>query len=484
MLPPWQCRLCAVGAVNTRKVLPHPVYTYLMNENTTMIRDVDSAAASAVTPREERRVLAATVIGTTVEMFDFLVYAQAAGIVFGALFFGPLGQSNPGLATVLSFATVGISFLFRPLGAIIGGHLGDTIGRKRTLALTLFLMGGATVAIGLLPTYAQIGAAAPLLLIALRVLQGISAGGEWGGAVLLSVEHAPVGRRGRNGAFPQIGVPAGLALASATILLTRAAMSEEQFMSFGWRIPFLCSLVLVVIGIVIRRAVDESPVFVEMQQLQRRSSAPIGRTFREQWRRIVHLALVFAGNNACGYIIIAFMGTYAIKTWGLPQVPVMLCLLLAAVLWIGTTLWGGVLSDAIGRVRAHQLGFVLQAVAMVPMFLLVDRAGADGSLWLFGVGVVLLIPGLGLSYGPTSSMFAELFPAELRYSGISLAYALGSIIGGAFSAMIAQMLLNRFDSSLAIAAYMIAMSLVGLLAVSFVKESRNAPLRQEARVSE
>ena len=451
-----------------------------MNTSAIEIRDIDSADASAVTPREERKVLAATLIGTTVEMFDFLVYAQAAGIVFGALFFKPLAESNPGVATVLSFATVGISFLFRPLGAIIAGHLGDTIGRKRTLALTLFLMGGATVAIGLLPTYAQIGAAAPLLLIALRILQGISAGGEWGGAVLLSVEHAPLGRRGRNGAFPQLGVPAGLALASATILATRAAMTEEQFMEFGWRIPFLFSLVLVVIGIIIRRAVDESPVFVEMQQLQSRSSAPLGRTFREQWVRILHLALVFAGNNAVGYIIIAFMGAYAGKVLKLPAVPVMFCLLIAAVVWIGTTWLGGVISDQIGRVRAHQIGFILQAVALVPMFLIVDRAGDNGSIVLFAIGIMLLIPGLGLSYGPTSSMFAELFPAELRYSGISLAYALGSIVGGAFSAMIAQMLLNHFNNSLAIAVYLIGMSVLGLIAVSVIREPRNTPLRQEA----
>ena len=234
----------------------------------------DPQSAAGFTPTgtiassaDRRRVVFATVVGTTVEWYDFFVYASAAGLVFGQLFFAPAGEQ---FAQILSFITVGISFLFRPLGAFLAGHLGDKYGRRLVLMLTLILMGAATTLVGVLPTYAAIGIAAPILLILLRVLQGISAGGEWGGAVLMAVEHAPAGRRGRLGAFPQIGVPIGLLLASGMLALMTGVISPgDAFLEWGWRIPFLLSFVLIIVGIIVRRAVDESPVFQEIAAPER-----------------------------------------------------------------------------------------------------------------------------------------------------------------------------------------------------------------------
>ncbi|HHT59268.1 MAG TPA: MHS family MFS transporter, partial [Corynebacterium stationis] len=236
---------------------------------------------------EHKRVLAGSMVGTTIEWFDFFIYAQAAGLIFAAQFFDPVSNENPSLAQIISWASLGISFLFRPLGAILAGHLGDRMGRKPVLVITLLGMGAATMLMGLLPTYHAIGLAAPILLVLLRILQGMSAGGEWGGAALLTVEHAPNGRRGFFGSFPQIGVPMGMALATIFMLVLSAILSTEQFLAWGWRIPFLSSVVLIALGYFIRRAVEESPAFEEMQELKKDSSAPLAVLFKSHWGTVL-----------------------------------------------------------------------------------------------------------------------------------------------------------------------------------------------------
>lgn len=421
---------------------------------------------------EDRKVLAGTLVGTTIEWYDFFIYAQAAGLIFAQLYFAPLGPANSPVAQLFSWASVGISFLFRPLGAIVAGHLGDRVGRKAMLVLTLIMMGTATALIGVLPTFLQIGIWAPLLLTLLRILQGFSAGGEWGGAALMAVEHAPEAKRGLWGAYPQIGVPVGLILASSVIFLLNAVLGVEQYLAWGWRVPFLVSVVLIAVGYLIRRAVAESPVFKELAERKRESSAPLVQLFRKNTKEVVLTALIFIGNNAVGYLLIAFFSSYATKTLKMPTGTVLAIIMVGALSWLGFSLYGGALSDRIGRVKTFQIGYLALMVWMLPMFLLIDST----NIWLFLIAVVGMGFGLGLSYGPMSALYAEMFPAQVRYSGVSIGYALGAIFGGAFAPLFSQWLLDSTKWSGSIAVYMIVLCLISLIGVSFVKEPRGARL--------
>ena len=421
---------------------------------------------------EEKRVLAATLVGTAIEWYDYFIYAQAAALVLGPLFFAPIARENAGLAQILSFATIGISFLFRPLGALIWGDLGDRFGRKAVLVATLMLMGVTTMLIGVLPTFAQIGVWAPVLLIVLRILQGFSAGGEWGGAALMAVEHAPANRRSVFGAFPQIGVPIGLVMATLVLLALNMTLGKEAFAQWGWRLPFLFSVVLIAAGWVIRRSVEESPVFERMHQRRRESSAPLGLLFRRHSKQIVLTALIFMANNAAGYLLIAFFIAYGQKTLKLPQLPLLAVCSLAALAWLVFTLIGGAMGDRYGRVRSFQIGYVALALWAVPMWFLID----SGSLLLFlAAAVVLTIP-LGITYGPQAALYAEMFPAQVRYSGVSVGYALGSILGGAFAATIAQWIIATTGQSWLIGVYIAVMSVISLVAVSLVRDPMGVDL--------
>jgi MFS family permease len=423
--------------------------------------------------REERKVLASTLVGTSIEWYDFFIYAQAASLVLAPLFLAPVSRNAPGLASVISLATIGISFLFRPVGAIIAGRYGDKLGRKKMLVLTLVLMGAATTLIGVLPTYSSIGVAAPVLLILLRILQGFSAGGEWGGAALMSVEHAPVNRRGLFGAYPAIGVPVGLILATGVLWIMTTVTTQAQFLSWGWRVPFLFSAVLIVVGYVIRRAVEESPVFKEMLQRKKESSAPLRDLFKRNSKQVVLTALIFVANNAAGYLVIAYFISYGTGTLKLARPSVLLAIVIASAGWLVFTLYGGVLSDRIGRVRTFQIGYALVFVWMIPLFLLIDTR----NIWLFGVAIFLLTVGLGLSYGPMSAMYAEMFPVSVRYSGVSIGYALGAILGGAFAPTIAELLVQNTGWAISVGIYIMVLCVISFVAVSVVKEPKGIDLR-------
>lgn len=413
---------------------------------------------------EHKRVLAGSMVGTTIEWFDFFIYAQAAGLIFAAQFFDPVSNENPSLAQIISWASLGISFLFRPLGAILAGHLGDRMGRKPVLVITLLGMGAATMLMGLLPTYHAIGLAAPILLVLLRILQGMSAGGEWGGAALLTVEHAPNGRRGFFGSFPQIGVPAGMALATIFMLVLSSVLSTEQFLAWGWRIPFLSSIVLIALGYFIRRAVEESPAFEEMQELKKDSSAPLAVLFKSHWGTVLKCALIFAANNAIGYFVIAYFLAYGTKYVGYERTDVLGASLVASAFWLASTLYFGKLSDRVGRKRTFIIGYIALAIWCVPMWLLVDT----GSIAMFYLAVIVTGALLGPTYGPMCALFAEMFPVKVRLSGVSIGYAIGSIIGGAFAPMIAEILYTTFNTSMAIATYSVAISLISLIGVLMV----------------
>jgi MFS family permease len=437
---------------------------------------VAARSASATIPAkitwEEKKVLTATLVGTTIEWYDFFVYAQAAGLAFVPLFFSPMTQNNPLLAQIISFATIGLSFLFRPLGAIVSGHLGDRFGRRGVLVMTLILMGTATALIGLLPTYAQIGAWAPALLMFLRILQGFSAGGEWGGAALMAVEYAPVNRRSFFGSFPQIGTPLGMILATGVLWAMTAMLGKQAMAEWGWRLPFLFSIVLILIGAVIRRSIEESPVFEAMQQRRKESSAPLRELFRHHSGKIFRTALTFMANNAAGYILIAFIISYGLNVLKMPSDQLLLVSTLAAVSWFAFTLLGGLMGDWIGRVRSFQIGYVIMAVWAVPMWFLIDSKSGV----LFFIGALGLTIGLGLSYGPQAALYAELFPAEIRYSGVSVSYALGAILGGAFAPAIAQWIIGTYGESWRVGLYIAVLAVISLVAVSTIRDPQGVDL--------
>lgn len=425
------------------------------------------------TTKDRRRVVFATVVGTTVEWYDFFLYASAAGLVFGQLFFAPAG---PGIAQILAFLTVGLSFLFRPLGAFLAGHLGDKYGRRVVLMLTLIMMGASTTLIGVLPTYEVIGVAAPVLLILLRVLQGISAGGEWGGAVLMAVEHAPKTKRSLFGASPQLGVPLGLLLASGMLGLMALIAPGDAFFAWGWRVPFLLSFVLILVGYYVRKKVEESPVFVELAERKEQTRMPIVQLFRKHSLLVIIAAFVFAGNNAVGYMTTGgYIQRYATNPdgpLGLATADVLGAVTLSAVTWLIFTWLGGWLGDKIGRRNTYIIGWISMIVAIVALFPLVN----SGSIVLLTVGLMLLTVGLGLTYGPQAALYAELFPASIRFSGVSIAYALGAILGGAFAPTIATALVEQTGTTVSVTVYLAIMAVLGLVATLLLRDRSGIPL--------
>ncbi|BAD57627.1 putative transporter [Nocardia farcinica IFM 10152] len=431
-----------------------------------------SSVLPQATDVDRRRVALATVVGTAVEWYDYFVYAAAAGLVFGTLFFEPAG---PGFGTILSFLTVGISFLFRPLGAFLAGHFGDKVGRRPVLVTTLILMGTATALIGLLPTYEAIGIGAPLLLVLLRVLQGVSAGGEWGGAVLMAVEHAPRHRRGLFGAMPQIGVPIGLLLASAMMASMDALFPGEAFLDWGWRIPFLFSVVLIAVGAWVRRRVEESPVFAEIAERKEQTKAPVVDLFARFTPLVLLSALVFAGNSTVGYMTTGgYIQGYATNAEGLAldRGPVLWAVTASSLSWLLATFAAGWISDAIGRRATYIIGWCLQGVFVLTLFPLVNT----GEVVLLGAGLVLLTLGLGFTYGAQSAWYTELFPASVRFSGVSISYAIGSIVGGAFAPTIAQWIQQSTGSSANVAYYLLAMTGVGLVGTVLLRDRKGIDL--------
>lgn len=441
---------------------------------------MSSPTAAPTSQRELRRVAAATVIGTTIEWYDFFLYASAAGLVFGELFFKPAG---PQAATIIAFATVGVSFLFRPLGAFLAGHFGDRIGRKSMLVVTLILMGVATTLIGLLPTYEQAGILAPILLMLLRILQGLSTGGEWGGAVLMAVEHSPKGQRGRMGAFPQIGVPIGLLLASGVLALMTGVISPgAAFLEWGWRVPFLLSFVLIIVGLVVRRAVEESPVFTEISERKEQTKIPVVQLFKKHWLLVILAALTFAGNNAAGYMTTGgYIQNYATTPIeegghvGMERTSVLLAVAAASIVWLGVTFFAGVISDRIGRKKTYIAGWIAFLAVIFILFPLVNT----GNVTLLFLALSLFAIGNGLTYGQQAAYFAELFPASIRFSGVSITYAIGAILGGAFAPMISAWLVAQTGTATSVAVYIAIVMVVAFVATLLLRDRTDIPLGPE-----
>ena len=416
------------------------------------------------TLKEKRRVVAASAIGTTIEWYDFFIFSTSAALVFSTQFFSAL---DPATALLASMATLGVTFIARPFGSAITGHYGDRIGRKKMLILTLGVMGAATVAVGLLPTYQQVGILSPILLVLMRCLQGFSAGGEWAGAALMAVEHAPPEKRGIYGSSSQIGTPIGLILANGIFLLMVSVTTEEQFLAWGWRIPFLLSVVLIFLGFYIRNKVHESPVFAEMKATQREARAPLAQIIREHKRPVALAAATFLANNMVGYIFLSFLLSYATNTLQIPR-PTMLSIVIGGSFsWLAAILFSGWVADRIGARRIFIVGFGAMLVWCIPFMMLVDTA----SVLAISVATVILTVTLGLSYGAQSALFASLFPTRVRYSGASLAYAFGAILGGGFAPFIATWLTQRTQSGLSVGIYMLVMVAISLVATVMIRPS-------------
>jgi metabolite-proton symporter len=420
--------------------------------------------ASASAAASTAHVLLATFVGTAIEWYDFFLYGTAAALVFPRLFFP---RFDPLVGTLLAFATFAVGFVARPLGGVVFGHFGDRVGRKTVLGLTLVIMGAATFAIGLLPTYAVAGIAAPAVLVALRLAQGFGLGGEWGGAVLMAIEHAPEGKRGYYGSWPQTGAPAGLLLSTA-VFAGVSQLPEPAFLSWGWRVPFLLSIVLVVLGGVVRSRLAESPEFAR-ERSRGAERLPVLEVLRAHKRGVVLAMGARLAENAFFYVYTTFVLAYATERVHVARSTVLAGVLLAAAVDLVTIPLFGALSDRIGRRAVYLSGAVFSALFVVPFFVLLGT-GRDALVWLAIVAGVAI--GHAAMYGPQASFFAELFGTRVRYSGASLGYQLASVLAGGLSPVVAAALLGWAHGAWwAVAAYMIALALVTIASVSAAPRS-------------
>ncbi|MEV5431665.1 MFS transporter [Streptomyces sp. NPDC052701] len=435
---------------------------------------MSSPAAAPPTPNSLKRIVTASLIGTTIEWYDFFLYGSAAALVFNKLFFP---DSDPLVGTLLSFLTYAVGFAARPLGALVFGHYGDRLGRKKLLVLSLLLMGGATFAIGLLPTHATVGTAAPVLLTALRLVQGFALGGEWGGAVLLVSEHGDPRRRGFWASWPQTGAPAGQLLATGVLSLLTALLSDAAFTDWGWRIPFLLSGVLVIVGLWIRLSVDESPVFKQaLAQAQARKAdaerLPLVSVLRHHWRDVLVAMGARMAENISYYVITAFVLVYATTSADVSKQTALNAVLIASAVHFAVIPAWGALSDRIGRRPVYLLGAVGVGLWMFPFFALVDTGGFGSLILAVTVGLVLH----GAMYAPQAAFFSEMFATRMRYSGASIGAQFASVAAGAPAPLIATALLSDYGSSTPIALYVIAAALLTIVAVAAAEETRHRDL--------
>ncbi|WP_017973702.1 MFS transporter [Actinopolyspora halophila] len=405
------------------------------------------------TTTQSGRVALASLIGTTIEWYDFFIYGTAASLVFNELFFPAF---DPLVGALAAFASFAIGFLARPLGGVVFSHFGDRLGRKPMLIWSLMLMGVATLLIGTLPAYGSIGVWAPVLLVLLRFAQGIGVGGEWGGAALMAVEHAPDKRRGFYGAWPQVGVPAGLLLGNTTFSLVSANVTDEQFMAWGWRIPFLMSAVLIVLGLFIRLKISESPVFERVMRTKEKSRIPVVEALRSHPRTILLATGTFLGTHATFYITSTWLVFYTTEEGLFERTTVLNANSLLSFVDIPFMLAFGLLSDYLGRRRMMISGMAVMALFALPYMLLVD----SGSIVLYLLGGMVLQLCRTSVYGPQSAYYSELFSTRLRYSGISISYQLASILGGGIAPMICTGLYAATGSPVAIAGYMAVLAVI------------------------
>jgi len=422
--------------------------------------------------REHVKVAFASLVGTAIEWYDFFLYGTAAALVFNKLFFP---QFDPNVGTIVAFATFGIGFVARPIGGLVFGHFGDRIGRKTMLYLTLLIMGLGTTLVGALPSYQTIGIWAPILLVACRLVQGFALGGEWGGAVLMAVEHAPANRRGFYGSWPQLGVPAGLVLGTVVFGIF-SRYPEEQFLRWAWRIPFLLSVVLVGVGMFIRMRIAESPAFERIKAAKREARMPIFEAITKHPKNLLLAMGVRFAENGLFYVYATFVFAYATNILKVPRPMILTAVTIAAAIEAATISMFGLLSDKIGRRPVYMFGAIFSGLWAFPFFWIMGYK--DPLLMTLGVTLGLAV-GHAAMYGPQASFLSEMFSARVRYSGASLGYQFASIFAGALTPMVSMSLLTWYGGVFwPVAIYMMVLAAITVVSLYFATETHKLTIEE------
>lgn len=445
----------------------------------------DSIARSGEleTPNDSKmmRLASASVLATALEWFDFLIYSTASALVFGHIFFPSLDGA---LGTIASFGTLAVGFIARPVGGIIAGALGDRFGRKGPLVASMVIMGLATASIGLLPGYETIGIWAPILLITARLVQGLGVGAQWGGATLLLTEHSPLKRRGFYGSLVQLGTVAGIIIGNAFFLCILLFVDEDAFIDWGWRVPFLSGLLLVGVGIFVQMKIEETPVFKSMQAKAKAETADkdipkasLLGAVRKYWRQILQAAGAFFVVNGTFYVMISGMLSYGTANVGLSQTTMIMIVCLAVATQIFTIPYFGAWSDRHGRRKIFLVGTVLMAIWAFPFFWLVDT----GNPVLVALALIIGLTVHAMMFGPQAALFAEMFPADVRYFGASLGFQLASVFAGGLAPLIMVSLIEFTGTSASVSVYIIVMAIITFIAVYTIKERFQANLHETTR---
>jgi|TARA_X000000950_G_scaffold195291_1_gene235278 MFS family permease len=437
-----------------------------MNQSTSVNQD-----------KNMRKVALTALAGTSIEWYDFFLYGAAAALIFPTAFFGEVPETT---ALILSLLTFAAGFIARPIGGIIFGHFGDRVGRKKTLIAALMLMGISSTLIGLLPTYAMIGVTAPILLTLLRFAQGLAIGGQWGGAMLLVTESAPPNQRGYYGAFAQAGAPIGVILANLALIVTSALVSEEFFNTWGWRIPFLASAVLILISMYIQLNLEDTKAFKALatnsdnSSNEKVKSSPVVEAIRRYPKRIMLAAGAFLSVQVTFYILIAFMLAYGVSSANMERDDMLTAVLIGCAIMVPLQFMFSSYSDRNGRKGIFMLGAILSGIWAFAIFPLVDT----GNFWLIVLALTFGLIFLAMMYGPQAAFFTELFSTEVRYSGATLGYQFGAIVGGAFAPTIAVKLWTDFDI-VWVSAYIAFASMLTLISVMLLTETYKSNLDEE-----
>ncbi|WP_327088717.1 MHS family MFS transporter [Nonomuraea sp. NBC_01738] len=409
--------------------------------------------------RAARRVSWAAFIGTTIEWYDFFLYGTAAALVFNKQFFPSM---DPVAGSIAAFGTMTVGFLARPLGGIIFGHFGDRIGRRNTLVVSLLIMGIGTTLIGVLPTYDSIGIWAAVLLVFMRILQGIGLGGELGGAVVLTMEHAPAGKRGLFGAFPMMGTPAGMLFANVVFLGTSSLLGNDAFLSWGWRIPFLLSIALVFVGLWLRLRIEESPDYEGVVDRRKPVKLPIAVVLRHHWKGVIHSIAIIIGNSALAYIFMVYILNYGEITAGLSRTFLLWCVIGGAAVWLATAPVFASFGDRHGLRALFTWGSVVLLVGAVAILPVVNT----GNTTLIAIFMLVMGAVLAMTHAGQGTLTASFFPVAIRYSGTSIAYQLASLLGGGITPLVAASLFQATGSSWSITGYLVVIATISLVAAT------------------